>query len=261
MKKVIDLTNKIFNGVTVLKRDFIKETEIQLKNPKYKKICWECKCHCGNIFSVIGNSLKTGQTTSCGCNKKQAMSISGKKNSKQNHWIFKDNVAIGITFKNENFYIDIEDYEKVKYYCWRTDKLGYIVANTKDTSNHIVRLSRLIMEAKNNEFVDHKNWDKLNNCKYNLRKCTKAQNNINIKRKSNNTSGYTGVKLTKSGKWVSQISLNNNRIHLGTFNTFEEAVKARHEAEKIIHKDFNGEINRQNFISVKNTEINVDKQE
>ena len=255
MKKVIDISGKIYNGIRVIERDFGKELEN--KNTKNNKIFWKCQCHCGNYFTTSGSNLKSGNTKSCGCQIKITMSLVGKNNSKQNKWKFKDNIAIGYTFKNEEFIIDIEDYDKVKYYCWRMSENGYIVANNKDTTNTMIRIHRIIMNARKGEYVDHKNWDKSNNWKRNLRLCTKSQNNVNIKRKINNTSGYTGVKQDSNGKWKSQISYNNERIHLGTFDKLEDAVYIRHQAESIMHNEFNGEINRKDFINIiKNRLIN-----
>lgn len=51
----IDLTNKKFGKLTVIKRD-TKDTSK-----------WICKCECGNITKVSTSSLSTGHTTSCGC--------------------------------------------------------------------------------------------------------------------------------------------------------------------------------------------------
>lgn len=253
MKKVIDLTGKFFNGIEVISRDF-KMEEIKRKNND-NKIYWKCKCHCGNVFTTSGNNLKSGNTKSCGCATKISMSKIGKNNSKQNKWIFENDIAIGITYKEDIFVIDISDYYKVKDYCWRINEDGYVIANSKDCTNTTIWIHRLIMEPENNELVDHIDWNRADNRKINLRKCNKSQNNVNIKRKCNNTSGYTGVKPTSKGQWVAQISYNNERIHLGTFDTLNDAVQARHDAEEIIHKEFNGEINRndfKNFITTKN---------
>lgn len=97
-------------------------------------------------------------------------------------------------------------------------------------------------------FIDHKDWNKTNNRKSNLRKVSKSENNINIKRKSNNTSGYTSATLNKcSGKYIARISINGKRIYIGTFDSFEAAVIARHQAELKIHNDWSGEINRKDF--------------
>lgn len=44
------------------------------KDPTLKSRCirYKCKCDCGNIITVNGNSLRTNHTTSCGCTRKGA---------------------------------------------------------------------------------------------------------------------------------------------------------------------------------------------
>ena len=50
---------------------------------------------------------------------------------------------------------------------------------------------------------------------------------------STNTSGITGVTWDSTWKkWVARISVNNKKIHLGRFNTKEEAIRARQLGEK-----------------------------
>lgn len=66
MPKLIDLTGKTFNRLTVLKR--------AEKNTSTNRPQWECKCSCGNsnIIIVAGNHLRTGHTQFCGCLQKEA---------------------------------------------------------------------------------------------------------------------------------------------------------------------------------------------
>lgn len=45
-------------------------------------------------------------------------------------------------------------------------------------------------------------------------------------------SGVTGVYKTANGKWMAEIKKNGKRIHLGTHEEFEMAVKARKTAER-----------------------------
>ena len=41
----------------------------------HKKIaCWEVQCDCGNIFTVRGSCLRTGNTKSCGCQRRYSAS-------------------------------------------------------------------------------------------------------------------------------------------------------------------------------------------
>ena len=57
-----DLTNKIFNYLTV-----IKDSEQRRKT----EVIWECKCECGNITYVSGLDLTQNKIKSCGCKKTQ----------------------------------------------------------------------------------------------------------------------------------------------------------------------------------------------
>ena len=59
--------------------------------------------------------------------------------------------------------------------------------------------------------------------------------------RKNNTSGCTGVYSykTKNGvTWTAKIKFKRKSYHLGTFETYEEAVQARKEAEKRIYGEF-----------------------
>lgn len=58
MGKVIDLTGQKFNRLTVLER---------AENSKCGKARWLCRCECGNEVIVLGSSLTSGHTKSCGC--------------------------------------------------------------------------------------------------------------------------------------------------------------------------------------------------
>lgn len=58
----VDLTGKKFGLLTVLHRDLSSQS---------KKVRWICQCKCGQTLSVLGDSLRLGKTTSCGCSKKK----------------------------------------------------------------------------------------------------------------------------------------------------------------------------------------------
>lgn len=53
---------------------------------------------------------------------------------------------------------------------------------------------------------------------------------INKAPQSNNTSGHVGV-IKSRGKWVAQIKIYGQKTYLGSFDTFEDACKAREAAE------------------------------
>lgn len=58
MGKLIDLTGQRFGRLVVIERIGLN---------KNKKATWLCRCDCGNEIVAISNSLRTGNTTSCGC--------------------------------------------------------------------------------------------------------------------------------------------------------------------------------------------------
>ena len=246
-----DLTGSRFGRLTVLSRNYDKQTELYNNKRQYKAF-WNCICDCGKTTIVGSSNLlnKNNPTISCGCYKKE---VSQKqKNTKSITWINKGETTIGITTSGEKFYIDSEDLGKVRSYCWRIDSKGYVVANSKDGTNKTIRLHRVLMDADSKTLIDHKNWDKTDNRKHNLRIASKSQNNINIKRKSNNTSGYPGITLNKRGHYVARISVDGVRYYLGTYENFKEAVIARRKAEIKLHKEWAGENNKHDFDKIIN---------
>lgn len=97
-------------------------------------------------------------------------------------------------------------------------------------------LSRIIWKMVTGEdpdLVDHQDGDPQNNVWSNLRDTDNQGNCKNSKRFSTNTSGVTGVSWCKAtGKWFSYIWDGYNRIDLGRYEDFDEAVKKRKEEEK-----------------------------
>ena len=64
-----DLTNQVFGKLTALY--YIENTSPPL---------WHCKCECGNEINVVSTSLTRGNTTSCGCRRKDLRkSLIGKR--------------------------------------------------------------------------------------------------------------------------------------------------------------------------------------
>ncbi len=80
--------------------------------------------------------------------------------------------------------------------------------------------------------VDHLNHNRSDNSWVNLRKVTRVENSRNLSLNKNNTSGHTGVYWDKSSlKYKSQIKLNGDYKHLGSYPKIKDAIQARKEAE------------------------------
>lgn len=127
--------------------------------------------------------------------------------------------------------IDTKNINLIHAAKWYLRKDGY-VASTNYQGKYTY-LHRLICKKLNKKFVDHKDRNKLNNTESNLRTATCSENQMNKGIRSNNKSGKVGVhQKSSNGKWVAMICVNKKHKNLGTFDTFEEAVKTRIEAEK-----------------------------
>ena len=93
-------------------------------------------------------------------------------------------------------YFDLEDYDKIKDYCWYEDKTT-VYAKTRMPNNKYISMHRFVTNYEY-DLVDHINRNKLDNRKENLRNVTKRQNMLNRNDViSTNTSGYTGVSFNK----------------------------------------------------------------
>lgn len=88
------------------------------------------------------------------------------------------------------------------------------------------------------EQVDHINGKKDDNRISNLRLATHAQNNRNRPAQANNTSGFKGVRQTAHGTWNARITVDHQEIHIGNYQTIEEARAAYDAAALMHHGDF-----------------------
>lgn len=221
---VIGRLTVLEKGKTYVYKNGTKDTE------------WICRCNCKNQTIVkkrYSNLIKKNRIPSCGCIGREKTSIRSKK---YNKYDLSGEYGIGYASNTNNpFYFDLEDYDLIKNFCWREEKKGYLRTSiiTNGEEKQII-LHRLIMNLSNEKklFVDHINHNVYDNRKQNLRIVTNTQNIQNSKPNSKNKTGVPGVDFRKDcKKWMVRITINGNRIRLGSFDTFEEAVQARIEAE------------------------------
>ncbi len=221
--KTVDYSGVKFNKIKVIKR--IGTVEIG----KRKRSLWLCQCDCGNYLELSSDKIQAKKQKSCGCARKGKSGRNGGKRAKCKYEILK-NTAKGADSNGNTFIVDIDDYEKIKEYCWYVNKNGKVQTSM---NGNTMPLHRFVMNLIDKDYeVDHINHDRTDNRKENLRIVTHAENMKNIITPKNNTSGRVGVQyVKKTGKWKAMIHIGDKYISK-TFDTFEEAVEKRIELEK-----------------------------
>lgn len=114
--------------------------------------------------------------------------------------------------------VDDEDFEYLNQWRWHFSS-GYAVSTViKRGSTY---MHSLVNKTPKGKSTDHINEDKLDNRRSNLRTCTQSQNMVNTGLRTDNMSGYKGIRWDPNrGKWHVQ----SMRKNLGRFTDLSEAI-------------------------------------
>jgi len=108
---------------------------------------------------------------------------------------------------------------------WSRHQNGY--ARTEQ-AHKFVLMHRLLLNPDDSEEVDHKNRNRLDNRRENLRRCTPSQNRQNRQGATKvSVSGVRGIFwYPRLKKWRVRVQVNGQRHNVGCFSTVEEAEAA-----------------------------------
>jgi hypothetical protein len=124
--------------------------------------------------------------------------------------------------------VDAEDYAELAQYRWVLMWNGYAMRFFDSGS---VRMSRQILGLKRGDERqgDHINGNRLDNRRRNLRIVTPAENAQNCVARGG-TSRHRGVSWHRaSQRWRAQARVAGKHVHIGVFDTEEEAARAAAE--------------------------------
>lgn len=138
--------------------------------------------------------------------------------------------------------VDDEDYEALMQFEWVWSN-GYAVraGQLADGTRTTVRMHRQLLGCVPGDgvLVDHRDENKLNNRRENLRQCTSAQNLRNRGLTRASTTGLKGVTWDKrKRRWKGTITVNYKTKNLGLFATPEAAHAAYCAAADALHEEF-----------------------
>lgn len=177
---------------------------------KNRSIKYLCHCSCGNKKIIRIDSLRRGITKSCGC-------INIKHNKSMTRE-YKTWVSMLNRCNNSND----------SAYCYYGGRGITVCSRWLKLDNFLKDMGKkpkgLTLERKNNElgyFPENVRWASWTN---------QARNKRIYK---NNNTGYHGVVwIEKYSKYRVQIRVDNRTIHIGLFETLENATTARKQAEE-----------------------------
>lgn len=205
MPAPIDLTGHIYHRLTVL---------YEVLPATYPRK-WVCLCECGAHKTILGASLRSGLTKSCGCLNKEILSEKGTLHGDHGSRLYS-------VWHNMKQRCSNPKHTAYSYY----GALGIAVCDAW------MNYAPFQEWAVKTGYSDDLSIDRIDGSKGyspdNCRWANKTTQSRNQKKRSTNTSGSVGVSFVpKLNKYQAYVTVNYKKVNLGYFSTVEEARSAR----------------------------------
>lgn len=181
---------------------------------------WKCQCDCGNMHVATTGNLKSGHVTSCGCNR--SPDLTGKVFGK-----------LTVLYRSD------KKHKKGNQECplWvcRCECGETVLRMSNSLTNQKERMcTNCLQKINTKSMIDAAGF-------IGGTQITKIQD---MKLTAANTSGTRGVYWhKKQNKWYARLKFQGKLLYLGSFDKYDDAVKARQKAEEDVYGVFLSEIN------------------
>ena len=177
------------------------------------RTAWVCLCDCGRETVVRTGNLRTGTTKACGCLRTKGedeLSFMGAT-SEEKRSLKKRLDLTGQRFGKLTVLRPAENIGRLTSWVCRCDCGRETVVKTDHLRSGFIRACGRESGA----------------CMAMLQRETARKNN---------TSGVSGVEwLSREQRWKATICVKRRRYYLGEYDNFEDAVRARKQAEETLH--------------------------
>ena len=235
-------------GKDISGREFGFITAIEPTDKRDRKdIVWRCRCRCGTELELPATRLILNNTLSCGCIQKEFMKRANKYfGGTSLEKSLKEQVE---STRSASGYVGVTR-KRDKWQAYITYKRQHISLGTYTKLEDAVKARARGKEAvmadaaellKIYEEVHREDKDLPSKFTLPKNEIPYEQRVINDQpttaaRRVDNTSGYTGITFRKN-KWESRICYNKRRYMLGRFDTLDEAISERTQAEEYLKRD------------------------
>lgn len=207
MRQSEDLTGKVYGYLTVLRRAGSQKGRAR----------WLCRCECGQEKAVSAHDLKSGHVKSCGC------------------MLYENGGHNRVDLSGQRF-----GKLTALYPTKKRDARGSVVWHCTCDCGGVIELTQAELAHGN----------------YKSCGCMKTENQMKIstrlhridgtcleilerrKHRCDNKSGFRGVYQTEKGRYRVDIGFKGRRFYLGTYDSYDEAVTVRTDAEHKLHDGF-----------------------
>lgn len=209
---------KISNGDTYGRLLVLSDLPISKVLSKRCRLLYQCQCLCGKVLYTSKSSLTSGNTSSCGCYRKEATTI--RKTTHGGYHTTEYKIYFGMRKRCLNS-------KSLDYPYYGGNGVTICQRWLDSFENFIEDMGPIPKQAT----LNRKNSSKI----YSKETCEWVSRSIQSydqTTKKTNKSGKTGVSFDKkTNKWNSKIGFETKSIHLGRFSELDQAILARKVAE------------------------------